>query len=134
MSKANHVAAVTAPVASKNQYVFAGDDYSTSTYVLVPNSWKTNTLSVRVVGGTAPWYLVFGDASLATVAAPAKSTVASNVPSPASGSYLIPGDGSIVPVDLENVSDRLKERCALFCPSGASTDLLEVHVSSGSVG
>lgn len=132
MSAANKAALITAPVGGQNTYAFAGDDFATTDYVIVPISWQTNILTVRAIGA-ATWYLTFGGADLTGVAATAKSTIAAHEVSPNQGSVaIVPGEAA-QSIDLEPLAEKHKRRMALYCPSGASTDLLEVTRSSGPV-
>lgn len=129
MAAANSVAIVDPAVGGKNTWAFAGDDFSTTSWILVPDAWKRSCLTI-VNEGSVTWYVKFGDNALTAVAAPVKSVITSNEAAVADNGDRVKADEQLE-INLELISEKDKKRVAFLAVSGTSADILTIKRSSG---
>lgn len=125
-------AAVTPPVAGKNVWAVPADDFSTSSYIEVPDEWKNAIIRLEAQGDE-DWYFLFADSTLATIAATTESTVVANAFTAVGNVPYHLESNTYVDVDLSLVDDALLDRIVLLAETGTATNLLRISRNSGYV-
>lgn len=131
MGDISRAAAVSPPVVGNNTWGIDASDVSTAVWVAVPDSWKNATVTFRADGEA--FYIVFGDSSLTTVSATAKSTIASNAFSAQGSVPIVIEDGEELSFDFIKADRNTVERMAVIAATGTAANLLRIWRSSGPV-